>query len=273
MEINTHELEGTTYRSYRTGSGPAVLLLHGIGPGTSIPANFQPLIDRLSPRFTVHGIDLIGFGGSGRKATPPYFDFPLWTRQAAHYLSIMASPPAGLVGQSLGGALALRLAAAQPGIGRVVLTGTGGGPLRLNRYLDAFWRFPRSREELRQALLGTFFDPAAVTDAVVAQRHDTLVASGIGPYFDAMMAEDKQAHLDSALVPISVLRKVGQPVLMVHGRHDLPCPAEESALPMSRDLDRCDIVLLARCGHNPVRERPAEALALIEDFLSAGSSC
>lgn len=122
---------------YVEDKGPAVLLLHGIGPGTSIPANFGALINALKGECTLIGIDLVGFGGSAQKTEEELFDLPLWVAQAAAALDRLPGP-VNIIGNSLGGALALTVAAAHPKVGPLVVAGTGGAPLRLPPELDRF---------------------------------------------------------------------------------------------------------------------------------------
>jgi len=252
---------------YVEGNGPAVLLLHGIGPGTSIPANFGALINALKGECTLIGIDLVGFGGSAQKTEGELFDFPLWVAQAAAALDRLPGP-VNVIGHSLGGALALSLAATHPKVGSVVVTGTGGAPLRLPPELDRFWSIPQTVNDLKTAMLPTFFDQSLVTDEIVEDRFRMLTAGGTGAYFDRMMAGRKQENLDSARIPPELLKKIEQRTLFIHGKNDVLSPVEETALPMSRLVKRSDIALLSACGHNPLRERLPTSLALIRDFFA-----
>ena len=57
------ELEGSWIRYHVTGSGPPVLLVHGLLSSSRI---WEPLARRLSDRFTVYSLDLRGFGESDK---------------------------------------------------------------------------------------------------------------------------------------------------------------------------------------------------------------
>jgi 2-hydroxymuconate-semialdehyde hydrolase len=257
------EFEEHRVRIYRAGEGPPVLLLHGIGPGTSIPANFGAVIPALAERHTVYGMDLIGFGGSSGKAEAPYFDFALWRRQASFVARRIAGPDLRVWGQSMGGALALALAAELGAVTKLVTTGAGGGLHRLNASLDRFWSLPSSRDALRAAMVDSVYDRAEITDALVAQRYDTLRQGEVGSYFARMMDADKQAMLDSAFLAPAILGSVGADALLIHGREDRPVPYEETAAYYARFVPRADLVLLGRCGHNPAREHAAKVTALV----------
>lgn len=261
------KFEDYSIRIYRQGSGPALLLIHGIGPGTSIPANFSSVMDQLAEHYTVYGMDLIGFGGSSRKTEMPFFDMPLWVRQARFVAEKMGEPQLRVWGHSLGGAMALHLAAQSDQVGCVIATGTGGGPHRLNQPLERFWTFPESAAALKTAMLTSMYDTSGITDDLVNERFATLQQGGIGPYFGQMMSGDKQALLNSAFLEPATLSRIKAPVLIIHGAEDLPCPYEQTAQYLARLIPACDLVVLGQCGHNPAREQTAKTLRLVLGHL------
>jgi 2-hydroxymuconate-semialdehyde hydrolase len=244
------------------GGGPPLLLVHGIGPGTSIRANFSAVLPALAAQRTVYGIDLIGFGASPRKQAPPLFDFGLWVKQARAAVQRIGAPGLALWGQSLGAAVALSVAAEEPCVTAVVGTGAGGGARSLNEALDRFWTSPDTPQALRRAMEGAVHDPGLLSDAQIEDRFSRLSVEGLGPYFDAMMASGKQANLQSCWLSPAVLERVRAPVLLIHGRDDLPVPYRESALHLLDHLSDARLMLLSRCGHNPMLERTDEVLSL-----------
>jgi 2-hydroxymuconate-semialdehyde hydrolase len=272
MQLDTFTFEGFDVRTYTAGEGPPLLLLHGVGPGTSILANFSSVTDGLAQHYRVVGMDLVGFGGSARKQQDPLFDFELWVRQvrafAGHVRAGSPGQPLRAWGQSIGGALALRLAADDEGVSHVVATGTGGGNHRVNPPLEKFWTFPQSLAQLRDAMTSSMLDPASITDAMVQTRWDTLQQGDIGVYFGRMMQGDKQALLDSVRLAPEVLARIRAKVLLIHGRDDKPCPYPDNALPLLDRIPRCDAVLLGQCGHTPAREQPEKTLKLVLDHLA-----
>ena len=92
--------------------------------------------------------------------------------------------------------------------------------------------------------------------------------NGLGDYFDAMMSPGREANLQSGWLAPELLARVRAPVLLVHGREDRPVPYRDSALHLLDHLPDCHLVLLGRCGHNPMLERTAEVAALALDHLS-----
>src|SRR5262245_55038151 len=81
------EFEGIPVAVYRGGAGPPLLLIHGSGPGASSSGNWRAVIGPLAQGFEIYAMDLVGFGRSGRKPGPPYFDYPLWLRQSGALLA------------------------------------------------------------------------------------------------------------------------------------------------------------------------------------------
>lgn len=111
---------------------PAVLWLHGSGPGVSALSNWERLITQLMPGFRNVAPDILGFGESSHPEDPP--------RGMTAYTELRAEVTAGLldaldldrvhvVGNSMGGMITLRMLQKYPGrFGRAVLMGSGGAP-------------------------------------------------------------------------------------------------------------------------------------------------
>jgi 2-hydroxymuconate-semialdehyde hydrolase len=253
-----HYLEG--------GSGFPLLMLHGVGPGTSVVGNFGPVLEPLSQRFHVFAMDLIGFGGSERNRNKPYFDVELWVRQAEEMVALMPPGPVGVIGHSMGGAMALKLAARNPRIVKAMTSCTVGAPYPINDALNGFWSAPADRSALRQAMSRMVHAAESVSDDMIEDRWKLLTQEGYPDYCRALFVEPRQRLLDSAVLSDDEIGRISAQVVMLHGRNDQPCPPEQTTLVLSRKLPRADVHLLARCGHNLPRERyPA--------FIDVASAC
>ena len=170
MKTENWKNEDGEFAVHMEGSGPPLLLIHGIGPGTSIRANFGAVVPALATHRTIYGIDLVGFGASPRKAAPPLFDFALWVRQACTAIDRIGAGDLPVWGQSLGAAVALAAAARSPRVSKVIGTGAGGGARGINDALDRFWTAPATPEALRAAMEGAVYDASALTDAQIGER-------------------------------------------------------------------------------------------------------
>ena len=99
--------DGTKVRHIVTGTGPDLLLLHTIRTQLDL---FQRLVPLLASRYTVHAIDYPGFGWSDIVRGADY-DEPTQRRQVIDVIDALALVDGlHLVGESIGGALALTIA-------------------------------------------------------------------------------------------------------------------------------------------------------------------
>lgn len=265
------EFEGIPVHYLEGGSGAPLLMLHGVGPGTSAFGNFQAVLAPLAQRFHVYAADLVGFGASGRKRNEPYFDFACWYRQAHYMLALIPEGPVGVVGHSLSGALALKLAAHEPRVRHVLTTSTVGTRFAVTPALDTIWTFPTSRDALRNVLAHLVFDTAHLTDEFLDDRLAVLRQPGYQSYFEAMFGGDRQRLVESWLLADDELAAIDCKVVMLHGQNDLPCPAEETTMRLAPRVEQADVILLAQCGHSPALEHPHKLMAAIELLLGAGA--
>lgn len=261
----TFSIEGCTAAYFEGGApgGFPLLLMHGLGPGAAVANAFGTIQSFLAAHFHVFAMDLIGFGHSGRKPAPPYFDFPLWVRQARALIQRMPAGPIGVFGNSASGAIALQLAASEPRVAAVITTGTVGTRMTVNEHLKRLWTCPKTREELRLAMKGLLFDADAVPQDLLDSRWATLQAPGYSDYFGAMFSGDVQRLADTWVVADEDVARIRADYTLVHGRNDLPCPAEPNSILLADRIKHANLVLLSQCGHAPAAEQPAKVQAAI----------
>ena len=123
----TPELEFRTIHGYRrafrvAGSGPAILLIHGIGDNSTTWSTVQ---SKLAQRFTVIAPDLLGHG----KSDKPRADYSVaaYANGMRDLLSVLDIDKVTVVGHSLGGGVAMQFAYQFPQlVERLILVGAGG---------------------------------------------------------------------------------------------------------------------------------------------------
>jgi pimeloyl-ACP methyl ester carboxylesterase len=239
---------------YTAGDGPPLLFLHG---GDYVREN-RAFLDLLARHWRVTAPHHPGFGASPRPA-----GFRTVHDLAYFYLDWLdeeAGNGAVVVGSSFGGWLALEMAVRNPGrIGRLVLIdGLGlkfGG--REERDIADIYALPA--EEVRRR---TFFDPESAVPDYTRLGDDELAAIANDRAATALYGWRPYMH-DPALR--QWLHRVRVPSLVVWGESDgivTPDYGERlcSALPNAR------FVRVARAGHYPQIERPAEVAAVVEGF-------
>ncbi|HEX2165798.1 MAG TPA: alpha/beta hydrolase, partial [Longimicrobiales bacterium] len=110
-------------QSEHMGSGPAVVLLHGLSGSCRWWRFTTPALSR---RYSVHIPELVGFGGSRRPGRQP--DVPELANVMAEWLSEMDLKETALVGHSMGGQIAINIAAEHGMPERLVLVSASGLP-------------------------------------------------------------------------------------------------------------------------------------------------
>lgn len=262
MQDKSFDFRGIPVHYMEGGSGFPVLMIHGSGPGASTLGNWRLVLDPLEARYHVFAMDLVGFGKSGRKPAPPYFDFPLWLDQCRAMLAKMPGDRVGIIGHSISGALALKLAAIDPRVAKVMTTGTMGARFTPAPETLRCWTFPKNRDELRLAAEGLIHDGSLIDEAYLSNRERVLYSGDYESYFGEMFQGDKQAYVDAALLSADELARIRCDVLMVHGREDRAFPAEPLSLTMARSIPQADVALLGECSHSIAFEFPNKFVAL-----------
>jgi 2-hydroxymuconate-semialdehyde hydrolase len=228
--------------------------------------NWRAVLEPLASRYEIFAMDLIGFGKSGRKPAPPYFDFSLWVRQAAAMLSRIPGNAVGVIGHSLSASIALSLAAADERIKGVVTTGAMGASFPPTDATRRCWTCPTNRQELVKTLEGLIYDHGAITEEYIAAREPVVFAPGYAEYFNSMFEGDPGKYIESAVLSEETLARIRCKVLMMHGRDDSAFPPGNSQR-IARFIRQADLVLFGRCSHSVAFERTADFLSLVNGFF------
>ena len=257
------------------GAGPAVLMLHGGGPGASGMSNYSRNVEALARHFRVLVPDLPGYG----RSTKGVADDPFGDIAAAMHglLDALDVESAHVVGNSLGGAVALRMALEQPDrVGRLVLMGPGGVGISqgaptpgLKRLLGYYAGEGPTLEKLRTFIREDLvFDGSKVGDDVLPDRFEASIDPEVVAHPPLRAPKDLEAfkRLDFLLDPR--LPALANPTLVLWGTEDRVNPAS-GALALQAKLPACDVCLFSRTGHWVQWERAAEFNAIVAAFLAA----
>lgn len=260
----THYLEA--------GGGPPVVLVHGSGPGSSAYSNWRLVVPTLAAEHRCLAPDLSGFGATTTDS-PPTPDVWRWADEVLALLDALEVERADVVGNSMGGAVALALAVRAPErVGRIVAMGSVGVPFRLTDALDAVWGYRPSLEAMRDLVRRFAYDPRYADDeALVRLRYEASADPVTAERYARLFPAPRQRWIDAAVIGDDALRAIRSPFLAVHGRDDQVVPLETSLrlvdlIPDSR------LVVFPRCGHWVQIERSVEFAALVAWFLRPGES-
>lgn len=244
---------------------PAVLLLHGFGSSLQTWDAWAPVLAR---DHRVIAIDLPGSGLSPPDPSGNYRD----TRTVAllnALLDTLKVQRTSLVGNSIGGRMAWRFAAAHPDrVDKLVLVSPDGFASPGFDYGKApevpavmkAMRYVMPMMLVRQSLAPAYADPAALTDDRLVRYDDLLRAPGGR---DALLARMAQTVL---VDPAPLLRQIRAPTLLVWGNRDALIPIANAA-DYLRWLPDARLVTLDGAGHLPQEEDPERSLAAVAAFL------
>jgi len=266
FEPKTIDAGGIETSYLEAGSGETVLMLHGSGPGVSALANWQHNIPTLAQRFHVLAPDIVGFGTTERPEDIVY-SLRTWTDHVWAFMDARGMEKARVIGNSLGGRIALQMATDQPDrIAKMVLMGTPGVGMTPTEGLAALRAYEPSHDAMRELLRNYFaVDPAMITDELVQIRYEASIADGAYEAYRAMFFDPRHAGSDLGITEDEV-RAIATPTLLIHGRED-KVVALQVSVAMLGLLPNADLHVFSACGHWTQIERADEFSAVVSDYL------
>jgi pimeloyl-ACP methyl ester carboxylesterase len=266
LEERWHERRGVRIRCFEGGEGPPLLLVHGFGGAAW---NFSELAPLLPGRRLIVP-DLPGHGGSSGLPTASLAGF-------ADVVASLLEQPADVLGHSMGGVVALRLAERHPALVRSVVLAAAAGISSSTRLAEITIalagivqpaklagrraeRVARSAR-LRRLVFGRFevANPELLGERAVHAflRGPTMHTDALGAGL-ALAADDPRADLD----------RVRCPVLVLWGGRDRQVPLEDG-FEYARRL-RAPLRVIADCGHLLIGERPDACARAVLEFTEVG---
>jgi pimeloyl-ACP methyl ester carboxylesterase len=264
---STTEANGIRTNYLEAGQGDPVVLIHGSGPGVTAYANWRLVIPALAKKFRVVAPDLVGFGYSER---PPNVEYGVqtWADQVLGLMDSLGMRRASLVGNSFGGAIALRLASQHPDrVDRLVLMGSMGVDFPITEGLERVWGYEPSFDNMRRVLDVFAHSRELVSDELAQVRYEASTQPGFQESFAAMFPAPRQRWVQAMTTPEEEIRKLPHKALIVHGREDQVIPVQTS-LRLMELVDNGDLHVFSHCGHWSQIERSDEFNRLVGDFLS-----
>lgn len=243
------------------GKGPPAVLVHGLGGSAG---GFSRVFFDLAKRFSrVVAVDLPGHGFSGHYAEGDMtvrrqFDMLRdWCRQEVR-------EPAVVVGNSLGGAMSIQLAAECPELVRALaLVAPAGALLAEERLLELLASFDVKTAAQSRALTRKLFHKPPVVALLFAdavrQIYDTRAVR-------TLAAEARETR---AFLTPEVLGGLKMPVLLLWGESDKLLPSESLDYFRAHLPPHSQIQLVKGFGHVPQMERPGELVSHLSRFADA----
>ena len=270
------QVDGLRVRYLHAGSGPALILVHGL---LGYSANWRYAVPLLAKSYEVFVPDL---SGSGLSECSPVLDCSLSAASARllRFLDAVAVDTCELVGSSYGGATSVIAASVNPSRFRhLVLVSPANPWSRIGRKRLRFLQIPLFAAVFpsvsrRMGLLHGYFvrrmygDPRRITAEILAShllpvRRPGVLEHGVG------MVRTWSADMRAMEAALPGLSKI--PTLLVWGSRDRTVdPA--SAVPLSRHFESAEVEIIAGAGHVPYEEEPEKFAQIVLDFLAHSRS-
>ena len=271
---------GSRLHYHEAGDGPPLILLHGSGPGVYGWANFSGNLPVFARHFRCYIIDMPGYGRSSAPTGNPIDAAVEATRD---FMDAKGIRVAGLLGNSLGGIVASKLAAATPErVSKLCMIGGVG--------LNLFTSFPNeginllvefteqpTRERLIAWLRSMVFDQSLVTEELIEDRWRRATEPAtleVSKRIYSRAAMQALAANQFQTQPWQYLPQIQCPTLLAWGRDDRVSPLDRAILPM-RIIPKCELHTFHDCGHWVMIERKQEfesvALAFFQRVWQSSS--
>ncbi|MBA3945836.1 MAG: alpha/beta fold hydrolase [Herpetosiphonaceae bacterium] len=260
----TGVLSTTNVHYLAAGVGPPVVLLHGLAAFKEI---WWSTIVALSGSFHAVAFDWPGHGSS--PVTDDY-DFDAFAQLAAASCAALALGPITLVGHSMGGNIAVRLALTHPElVERLVLVAPALDARHLRQGRRHADRPPYDERAFR--LLGRMLWPVALYGRRVPHNHrGGLFRPAARRFHYASRMQPRVLHQYSLALWRSslgeLLRTIKQPTLLLGGARD-PLVAPQQLREAALLMPHAELRIVPGWLHNPMDERPAEFQAILLEYL------
>lgn len=261
--------------------GLPLLFVHGVGAGVS-SFMWRKNFDDLASNFRVYALDLLGFGLSDKPATAAY-SADLFVELIADFIREVSGAPVNIVGSSVGGAYAIRVADEHPELvnAMILIAPTGADKLSQRPGMagaafygllqspvlgTSFYNVMASERSIRDyARRYLFYDSRRVTDRLVTN----LYATSHQPGAQYAMAAFLSGYLNTDTR--AAFSRLKQPVILAWGKQDTTAPIQQGMSLLELN-PRASLEVFDFCRMMPEQEQPEKFNSLVRAALLAQSA-
>ncbi len=268
------EVDSITTRYWELGQeGPKVLLLHGIG---GFAENWRHNIEAFARNFHLYVVDIPGFGKSDKPQVSYTFDF--FSRFVLRLMQKLQIDRSILIGHSMGGGIALRIAidAPEKAVKLVLVSSAGLGKEISSIFkmmsLPLFGKLMTkpSREHTEKLFNRLVYDKSILSEEMIDLAYRMSSSPGARRAFlktarrNVNLLGARPAEID----PIrNNLRSIKAPTLLFWGKQDRILPVKHAYF-ADKKIPHSELVVFDRCGHTAMVERADEFNSRTIDFLT-----
>ena len=244
------------------GTGePLIVLLHGYAESALA---WRTVAGGLVGDFQVAALDLPGHGLSGKPASG--YSIDAMARTVAAVITTLSESPVVLVGHSMGGAVAVWVAASRPElVERLVLIDAAGLPGPVLSSVGVSSTGALAALFGAGAAVRTPHDPSWMSEDMPARNYEPSADPAYYDALGAILQEFDFAGLDS------ILPHVRQPTLVMWGAHDRLTPIENGEQ-FAASIPEARLVIIDGALHRPHTTHPTEVIRLLTRFARDGLS-
>jgi pimeloyl-ACP methyl ester carboxylesterase len=275
LEVQQVVIHGHRRAFVKVGSGPVLLLLHGLGCDHT---TWAPVIGQLAKKYTVIAPDLLGHGASDK----PRADYSVggYANGMRDLLTVLGIDKVTVVGHSLGGGVAMQFGYQFPErTERIILVAPGGLGPEVSRLIRAV-TLPGFNE-----LMGVLTLPGvrhagaaglrALARTGLAMTHDLDEVADIYTSFKDKRARRAISHVVRAVVDtrgqlVTMVDRAyltqAMPMLVVWGQEDRVIPVRH-ATTATTVAPGAVVEVLGNSGHFPHKDHPERFVKIVNDFV------
>ena len=254
---------------HEAGEGPAVIMLHGAGPGATSWANYRGNIEVFSQSHRTILLDMPGFGGSDDVTSVDEAATTIRARVLRDFMDELGIERASFVGNSYGGAVAMAFAVDYPERSeRLILMAAAGTlktittiqPTEGHRAMRIAAKNP-SEETMRPVIAAFMADPSKLPDEEFQRR---IEAAKRQPLRETPMGTSTAPWRDQE----PELHRIKAKTLIMWGREDRVNPLEIGLL-ILREIENSRLYVVRNCGHWVQIEARDEFNRVALEFLAS----
>lgn len=251
---------------HEAGTGTPIILLHGSAVGASAAANWWRTIPALAKIGRVIAPDISGYGWteSNRERT---LSIPVWADDVVRLMDALQLPSAILVGNSLGGRIAMQVAVDHPDrVAGLVTMGSPGISYESSPTLTANAKPDFTVEGIARVMRNLAADGFDIPVELAEFRYRMATRPGAPERWQRVVA-DRDSSVAEHRLTENDLRALVAPTLILHGREDKVIAFDE-AIETARFIPAADLAIFADCGHWVQLEREHEFLELVTGLVA-----
>lgn len=250
------------------GKGENIIFLNGI---LAWSFTWRKLLDLMYESYHLYALDYSGTGFSEKEKDKNSVE--AFTEQVAFFMEHFKLEKAVIVGNSLGGEVALNFAIKYPEkVRALVLIDTAGyqknkeitkGLVSLSRFklTEHMLSIINSEVTAKKLIEGVIYDETIIDSDMIKGYFKPLKMDGaLEAFFDLVKS------LDTYEFYYEEVKTIKKSTLIIWGENDKIIPVED-AYRLHRDMENSKLVIFEKCGHAPQEEIPEKVAEVIDEFL------